>query len=132
MIVLYYEALKIHEDNSTVAELKVVILLWQDMQNTPCTTDIYSLYFTMLASKIGEAVVSPLRQSKLQLKELRDDIKALKDDNREFKKQLRHARPSHRTAALLSSRASADHLTRIILGIITGTTLDVFRGSWSE
>lgn len=86
MIVLYYEALKIHGDNSTVAELKAGILLWQDMQNTPCTTDIYSLYFTMLASKIGEAIVSPLRQSKLQVKELRDDIKALKDDNKDFKK----------------------------------------------
>lgn len=94
MIVLYYEALKSHENDSTVEQFKAGILPWQDMQNTPCTTDIYSPHYVIIASNIGEAVLSTLRQLKHQVKELRDDIKALKDDNRDFKRQLGNAKPS--------------------------------------
>lgn len=64
--------------------------------------------------------------------ELRDDNKALKDDDRDFKRQLGNDRPSHRTVALLSSRAADDHIRRIIPEIIMWTTLGVFRGSRGE
>lgn len=91
MIALYYEALKSHKNDSTVEQFKAGILPRQDMQNTPY---IYSPHYIIIASNIGEAVLSTLRQLKHQVKELRDDIKALKDDNRDFKRQLGNAKPS--------------------------------------
>lgn len=119
MNVLYYEASKFHENDPTVVEeeeVKAGILPWKDMQNTSCTTDIYSAHYITIASKKGEDVLSTLRKLKHQVKELRDDNKALRDDNREVKSQPGTARSSHRTAALLSSRAADDPSTGPIYG----------------
>ena len=56
MIVLYYEALKFHENDSTAEDFKAGILLGKTCK-THRAPDIYSPHYIMIASKIREAVL---------------------------------------------------------------------------
>ena len=81
-----------------------------------------------------------------QLEDLQDDnqylnkqhdstsrrIEELEDDNKYVKRQLQLARPSQRTAALLSCRAADDLLKRITPEMIQRATLDVSQDSRNE
>lgn len=69
---------------------------------------------------------------KEQLQSRSRQIEELEDYNKYVKRQLQLARPSQRTAALLSCRAADDLLKRIIPEMIEGTTLDVSRESRNE
>lgn len=80
----------------------------------------------------GEDILSTIRQFEGQIKALKEGYKEVKDGNRDIKRQLQLARPSQRTAALLSSQATDNLLRRIISEMIWGTTLDVSRGSRNE
>lgn len=69
---------------------------------------------------------------KEQLQSRSRQIKELEDYSKYVKRELQLARPSQRTAALLSCRAADELLKRIIPEMIQGTTLDISRESRNE
>lgn len=130
------------------------------MRGTPCTTKTHSPQNISIYSEGGEELLSRFRRLEYQiallnndnssrsrqLEDLQDDnqylnkqhdstsrrIEELEDDNKYVKRQLQLARPSQRTAALLSCRAADHLLKRITPEMIQRATLDVSQDSRNE